>query len=128
MNESEFSAATQTFGRMLLKVFQTVAGRPGYQARLSAGELHLVISTDGPRTLSAVHFERDLAPRIVDTTTAYFPAIVDDIMTLVDADPGIIERWQSGDVHFVYSADGVRLLRTEDFDGDLGPPSDSDPT
>jgi hypothetical protein len=51
MNEGEFSAPTQTFGRMLLKVFERVAGRPGYQARLSAGELHLVISTDGPRTL-----------------------------------------------------------------------------
>jgi hypothetical protein len=127
MNEGEFSAPTQTFGRMLLKVFERVAGRPGYQARLSAGELHLVISTDGPRTLRAVHFDRDLVPRIVDTT-AYFPAMVDDIMTIVDADPGIIERWQAGDVHFVYSADGVRLLRTEDFDGDLGPPPDSDPT
>ena len=70
---------------------------------------------------------RDLVPPIVDTT-AYFPAMVDDIMTLVDADPGIIERWQAGDVHFVYSADGVRLLGTEDFDGDLGPPGGSDPT
>ena len=28
----------------------------------------------------------------------------------VDADPGIIERWQAGEAHFVYSADGVRLL------------------
>jgi len=127
MNGSEFSAPTQTFGRMLLKVFERVAGRPGYQARLSAGELHLVISTDGPRTLRAVHFDPDLVPPIVDTT-AYFPAMVDDIMTLVEADPGIIERWQSGDVHFVYSADGVRLLGTEDFDGDLGPPGGSDPT
>ena len=127
MNEGEFSAPTQTFGRMLLKVFQRVAGRPGYQARLSAGELHLVISTDGARTLLAVQFDPDLVPPIVDTT-AYFPAMVDDIMTLVEADPGIIERWQAGDVHFVYSADGVRLLRTEDFDGDLGPPSGSDPT
>ncbi len=127
MNEGEFSAPTQTFGRMLLKVFQRVAGRPGYQARLSAGELHLVISTDGLRTLRAVHFDPDLVPPIVDTT-AYFPTMVDDIMTIVDADPGIIERWQAGDAHFVYSADGVRLLRTEDFDGDLGPPSDSDPT
>ncbi len=127
MNEGEFSAPTQTFGRMLLKVFERVAGRPGYQARLSAGELHLVISTDGARTLLAVQFDPDLVPPIVDTT-AYFPAMVDDIMTLVEADPGIIERWQAGDVHFVYSADGVRLLRTEDFDGDLGPPSDSDPT
>jgi hypothetical protein len=112
---------------MLLRVFERVAGRPGYQARLSAGELHLVISTDGPRTLRAIHFDPDLVPPIVDTT-AYFPKMVDDIMTIVDADPGIIERWQAGDVHFVYSADGVRLLRTEDFDGDLGPPSDSDPT
>ncbi len=112
---------------MLLKVFERVAGRPGYQARLSAGELHLVISTDGARTLLAVHFKRDLVPPIVDTT-AYFPAMVDDIMTIVDADPGIIERWQAGDVHIVYSADGVRLLRAEDFGGDLGPPSDSDPT
>ena len=106
---------------------QRVAGRPGYQARLSAGEFHLVISTDGQRTLRAVHFGPDLVSPIVDTT-AYFPAMVYDIMTLVEADPGIIERWQAGDVHFVYSADGVRLLRTEDFDGDLGPPSDSDPT
>ena len=127
MNEVEFSAPTQTFGRMVLKVFERVAGRPGYQARLSAGELHLVISTDGSGTLRAIQFERDLVPPIVDTT-AYFPAMVDDIMTLVEADPGIIERWQAGDVHFVYSADGVRLLGTEDFGGDLGPPSDSDPT
>ena len=66
-------------------------------------------------------------PPIVDTT-AYFPTMVDDIMTLVEADPGIIERWQAGDVHFVYSADGVRLLGTEDFGSDLGPPSDSDLT
>ncbi len=127
MNEGEFSAPTQTFGRMLLKVFERVAGRPGYQARLSAGEIHLVISTDGPRTLRAVHFDPDLVPPIVDTT-AYFPTMVDDIMTIVEADPGNIERWQAGDVHFVYSADGVRLLRTEDFGGDLGPPGGSDPT
>ncbi len=127
MNEVEFSAPTQTFGRTLLKVFERVAGRPGYQARLSAGELHLVISTDGPRTLRAVHFDPDLVPPIVDTT-AYFPQMVDDIMTIVEADPGIIERWQAGDVHFVYSADGVRLLGTEDFGGDLGPPGGSDPT
>ncbi len=100
MNEGEFSAPTQTFGRMLLKVFQRVAGRPGYQARLSAGELHLVISTDGSRTLRAVHFDRDLVPPIVDTT-AYFPTMVYDIMTMVEADPGIIERWQAGDAHFV---------------------------
>lgn len=64
MNEGEFSAPTQTFGRMLLNVFERVAGRPGYQARLSAGELHLVISTDGPRTLRAVHFDPDLVPPI----------------------------------------------------------------
>ncbi len=127
MNEGEFTAPTQTFGRMVLKVFERVAGRPGYQARLSAGELHLVISADGPRTLPAVHFDPDLVPPIVDTT-AYFPAMVDDIMTLVEADPGIIERWPAGDLYFVYSADGVRLLRTEDFDGDLGPPGGSDPT
>jgi hypothetical protein len=127
MNGSEFSAPTQTFGRTLLKVFQTVAGRPGYQARLSAGELHLVISTDGPRTLRADHFDPDVVAPMVDTT-AYFPAMVDEIMTIVEADPGIIERWQSGDVHFVYSGDGVRLLGTEDFGSDLGPPGDSDPT
>jgi hypothetical protein len=87
MDEGEFSVPTQTFGRMLLKMFERVAGRPGYQARLSAGELHLVISTDGPRTLRTVHFDPDLVPPIVDTT-AYFPTMVDDIMTLVEADPG----------------------------------------
>lgn len=127
MNEGEFSAATQAFGHTLLKVFERVAGRPGYQARLSAGELHLVISTDGPRTLRAVHFDPDLVPPIVDATV-HFPTIVHEIMALVEADPGIIEGWQAGDVHFVYSADGVRLLRTEGFGGDLGPPGGSDPT
>jgi hypothetical protein len=127
MNEGEFSAATQAFGHTLLKVFERVAGRPGYQARRSAGELHLVISTDGPRTLRADQFDPDLVPPIVDTTV-YFPTIVHEIMALVEADPGIIERWQAGDVHFVYSADGVRLLRTEGFSGDLGPPGGSDPT
>ncbi len=86
-----------------------------------------MISTDGPRTLRAVHFDRDLVPPIVDATV-YFPTIVHEITALVEADPGIIERWQAGDAHFVYSADGVRLLRTEGFGGDLGPPGGSDPT
>ena len=104
-----------------------MAGRPGYRARLSAGELHLVISTDGPRTLHGVQFDPDLVPPIADATVD-FPSIVHEIMALVEADPGIIEGWQAGDVHFVYSDDGVRLLRTEAFAGDLGPPGGSDPT
>ena len=55
---------------MQLKVFERVAGRPGCQARLSAGQLHLVISIDGPRTLRAVHFDPGLVPPILDTTAA----------------------------------------------------------
>ena len=127
MNEGEFSAATQAFGHALLKVLEKVAGRPGYRARLSAGEVHLVISTDGPRTLRPDQFDPDLVPPIVDATVD-FRTIVDEIMALVEADPGIIERWQAGDVHFVYSADGVRLLPTEGIGGDLGPPGGNDPT
>ena len=88
----------------------------GSAEKAPAARLHLVISTDGPRTLSADQFDPDLVPPIVDTTV-YFPTIVHEIMALVEADPGIIEGWQAGDVHFVYSADGVRLLRTEGFGG-----------